>query len=157
MQGSASEAQSMDSDANRDSFQLMFLENLDGRSYSTSTTFLDIPVKKNSSAVKNQATAEGRTMFSNYLMARISSERTIEGSTYVDFRKSLLPLMEKTNIDTDELNQFFALAQPPSESQWYQLNQLRIHAGAPERSEEGVEKLYQYYIGRLTHAGILLS
>ncbi|KAI9339902.1 BRO1-like domain-containing protein [Obelidium mucronatum] len=33
----------------------------------------------------------------------------------------------------------------PSSSQWSNLNALRIYAGAPERSEEGIEKLYQYY------------
>lgn len=33
----------------------------------------------------------------------------------------------------------------PTESQWYILNQMRVHAGAPERSDKGVEKLLQYY------------
>ena len=28
---------------------------------------------------------------------------------------------------------------------WNQLNQLRVHAGAPERSEIGIQKLMQYY------------
>jgi hypothetical protein len=31
----------------------------------------------------------------------------------------------------------------PTDSQWYHLNQLRIHAGAPERSEEGIERLFR--------------
>ncbi|KAJ3004957.1 UNVERIFIED_CONTAM: hypothetical protein HDU68_004830 [Siphonaria sp. JEL0065] len=31
----------------------------------------------------------------------------------------------------------------PSGNQWSHLNSLRIYAGAPERSEEGIEKLYQ--------------
>ncbi|TPX34871.1 hypothetical protein SmJEL517_g02652 [Synchytrium microbalum] len=33
----------------------------------------------------------------------------------------------------------------PTESQWYALNQMRIHAGAPERSFGGIEKLAHYY------------
>ncbi|KAJ3301565.1 pH-response regulator protein palA/rim20 [Kappamyces sp. JEL0829] len=33
----------------------------------------------------------------------------------------------------------------PTPSQWYLVNQLRIHAGAPERSADGIEKLANYY------------
>ncbi|TPX51680.1 hypothetical protein SeLEV6574_g00157 [Synchytrium endobioticum] len=33
----------------------------------------------------------------------------------------------------------------PIESQWHALNQMRIHAGAPEKSLAGIEKLAQYY------------
>ncbi|KAJ3134751.1 Rhophilin, Rho GTPase binding protein [Geranomyces variabilis] len=33
----------------------------------------------------------------------------------------------------------------PTETQWYLLNELRIHAGAPERSETGIERLSHYY------------
>ncbi|TPX59823.1 hypothetical protein PhCBS80983_g02237 [Powellomyces hirtus] len=33
----------------------------------------------------------------------------------------------------------------PTETQWYLLNELRIHAGAPERSESGIERLSHYY------------
>nr|KAJ3421735.1 pH-response regulator protein palA/rim20 [Polyrhizophydium stewartii] len=33
----------------------------------------------------------------------------------------------------------------PSDSQWYALNQMRIHAGLPERSTSGIDKLAQYY------------
>ncbi|KAJ3163710.1 Rhophilin, Rho GTPase binding protein [Geranomyces michiganensis] len=33
----------------------------------------------------------------------------------------------------------------PTETQWYLLNELRIHAGAPERSENGIERLSHYY------------
>ncbi|ORY36707.1 BRO1-domain-containing protein [Rhizoclosmatium globosum] len=33
----------------------------------------------------------------------------------------------------------------PSSNQWSLLNSLRIHAGTPERSEDGIEKLLQYY------------
>lgn len=34
----------------------------------------------------------------------------------------------------------------PSESQWYRFNQLRMHSGRPERSDEGIEKLIKYSI-----------
>jgi hypothetical protein len=33
----------------------------------------------------------------------------------------------------------------PTEQQWYQMNQLRIQSGAPERTENGIEKLMHYY------------
>ncbi|KAI9001824.1 BRO1-like domain-containing protein [Hyaloraphidium curvatum] len=33
----------------------------------------------------------------------------------------------------------------PDESQWLALNQLRIHAGTPERSPRGVERILQYF------------
>ncbi|KAJ3031781.1 Rhophilin, Rho GTPase binding protein, partial [Rhizophlyctis rosea] len=33
----------------------------------------------------------------------------------------------------------------PSDAQWYLLNELRIHAGAPELSENGVERLSNYH------------
>lgn len=33
----------------------------------------------------------------------------------------------------------------PDESQWLALNQLRIHAGSPERSTRGVERILQYF------------
>ena len=33
----------------------------------------------------------------------------------------------------------------PTPSQWYIMNQLRIHAGTPERSMAGIDKLAQYY------------
>ncbi|KND02105.1 uncharacterized protein SPPG_02603 [Spizellomyces punctatus DAOM BR117] len=33
----------------------------------------------------------------------------------------------------------------PNEAHWYSLNELRIHAGAPERSEVGIERLSHYY------------
>ncbi|OAJ39850.1 hypothetical protein BDEG_23654 [Batrachochytrium dendrobatidis JEL423] len=33
----------------------------------------------------------------------------------------------------------------PTESQWYLLNQLRIHGGMPERSQSGISKLAHYY------------
>ncbi|KAJ3076555.1 Rhophilin, Rho GTPase binding protein, partial [Quaeritorhiza haematococci] len=33
----------------------------------------------------------------------------------------------------------------PTDLQWHCLSQLRIHAGAPERSEKGIERLAQYY------------
>ena len=58
---------------------------------------------------------------------------------YIDFKKSLLPLIQSS--ESDDLKSTLM----PTEAQWYQLNQLRIHAGAPERSEDGVERLYQYY------------
>lgn len=33
----------------------------------------------------------------------------------------------------------------PTDQQWHQLNQLRIHAGAPERTERGIDRLMHYY------------
>lgn len=33
----------------------------------------------------------------------------------------------------------------PTESQWYTLNKLRVHAGAPELTQEGIELMLKYY------------
>lgn len=117
---------------------LVFLENLDGRCYATSTAFIDIPVKRNSTSVPNQASS--KPLF----YSRKSPEPPQQDiDTYVDFKKSLGPLIEVEELSQQELS--FSLAGPPSETQWYHLNQLRIHAGAPERSEAGIERLLQYY------------
>jgi hypothetical protein len=111
---------------------LHFLENLDGRGYATSTTFIDIPVKRNSSSVKYQAAS--RPLFASYR----KPDRVEDPDTFVDFKRSLVSFMEEDGENS-------CMAHSVSETQWYQLNQMRIHAGAPERSEEGIERLFQYY------------
>jgi hypothetical protein len=47
----------------------------------------------------------------------------------------------KAKRDPDNL----ILSHFPSDTQWYKINQLRIHAGSPERSFAGIEKLADYY------------
>jgi hypothetical protein len=44
-----------------------------------------------------------------------------------------------------ELQDILSSPLVPQDHHWYALNQLRIHAGAPERTEQGVEKLMNYY------------
>jgi hypothetical protein len=88
--------------------------------------------------------------------------------SYVDFKAALLPSMlncindlanndfgvleeeaanDDMSIASDASRQQLlktALTLLPGESQWYQLNQLRIHAGGPERSDEGAEQLLRW-------------
>jgi hypothetical protein len=57
---------------------------------------------------------------------------------YVD-----LPSMN--NSTPQRFDEKLVLSHFPSDSQWYTMNQLRIHAGCPERSMMGIEKMAQYY------------
>jgi hypothetical protein len=51
---------------------------------------------------------------------------------------------ELKDVHFESRNENLVLSNFPSDSQWYQLNQLRIHAGCPERSLLGIEKLAKY-------------
>ncbi|KAJ3126603.1 Rhophilin, Rho GTPase binding protein [Nowakowskiella sp. JEL0407] len=74
----------------------------------------------------------------------------LEQGGYLDFKQVLTPkvveMIPNSQLSKDVLNisksSVFAM---PLDSQWYLLNQLRIHAGAPERSDMGIEKLLNYY------------
>jgi hypothetical protein len=59
---------------------------------------------------------------------------------YVD-----LPSIGTTSSASPKFDEKLVLSHFPSDSQWYTMNQLRIHAGCPERSMAGVEKLAKYY------------
>ncbi|KAJ3394146.1 Conserved oligomeric Golgi complex subunit [Lobulomyces angularis] len=149
-----------------------------GRVLSTTSTFLDIPLKRNSLIPPNLASNKEKF---NILTKSITSKITnsiininnnqensgtqnnqnvtdinSKGEYYLDFKKILSPLI--LNKEDSDLGAKFGLESEkgkkynnsnninyPTDEQWYQLNQLRIHAGAPERSEEGIERLLNYY------------
>ncbi|KAJ3223164.1 Conserved oligomeric Golgi complex subunit [Clydaea vesicula] len=149
-----------------------------GRVLSTTSTFLDIPLKRNSLIPPNLASNKEKF---NILTKSITSKITnsiininnnqensgtqnnqnvtdinSKGEYYLDFKKILSPLI--LNKEDFDLGAKFGLESEkgkkynnsnninyPTDEQWYQLNQLRIHAGAPERSEEGIERLLNYY------------
>ncbi|KAI8815084.1 BRO1-like domain-containing protein [Cladochytrium replicatum] len=83
---------------------------------------------------------------------------------HIDFKAILLPYIQKRlgSTDTDgeapdsegsatqvaeqrQLLRSTSLLLLPADTQWYVLNHLRIHAGAPERSDVGIERLSHYY------------
>ena len=72
---------------------------------------------------------------------------------YLDFKKYLLKSILKATAPDFSSSQSSAIptngglasSLVPTDQQWYGLNQLRIHAGAPERTEKGIERLMQYY------------
>jgi hypothetical protein len=87
-------------------------------------------------------------------------EEHIFSDTFLNFKAILMPYLLKSKkprgadssnandddegdeeADTSNLNL-------PPEVSWHVLNQLRIHAGAPERSELGVEKLCQLRVAK---------
>ena len=64
--------------------------------------------------------------------------------------KEMLSNVQSFDISHGQVAQYIreieSSSMVPSDEQWYALNQLRIHAGAAERSERGIEQLMQYFI-----------
>ncbi|KAJ1560955.1 hypothetical protein HK096_006585, partial [Nowakowskiella sp. JEL0078] len=92
------------------------------------------------------------------------TERGCDSGSCLDFKKIFLPKVlesiQKAQLasastpnesETEETpfikSEMFFL---PNDSQWYVMNQLRVHAGAPERSESGIERLsHQRFIVKI--------
>ncbi|KAJ3361920.1 pH-response regulator protein palA/rim20 [Kappamyces sp. JEL0680] len=99
------------------------------------------------------------------LGSQLENGKREEGFRYafLNFETALMPHIEgshasmnkKTTIDDYYSDRSVIASQAslpnlhfahfPTPSQWYLVNQLRIHAGAPERSADGIEKLANYY------------
>jgi hypothetical protein len=105
------------------------------------STFSSIPTKR--AAVPSKSSRRSKT----------PSE--VPDTHYLDFKRSLLPrLLHATTPapETDALSgsrrsSEISNVSPllPSEHHWFLINQLRIHAGGPERTEKGIEILMNYY------------
>jgi hypothetical protein len=123
------------------------------------TSFLKLPFKRNARLLKNKSQPFPIALF-----------KTDEEYTYLDFEQCLKPwilgsvvrdcdttrrMLEKEDaLNGVKVNAALKATEGmslelggycPSPSQWYLLNQLRVHAGAPERSNEGIDKLIQYF------------
>ena len=70
-----------------------------------------------------------------------SSQNMTESDEYYMDIKTLRPNHNLLNRKEDDL----VLAHYPSSTQWALMDQLRIHAGRPERSENGITMLADYY------------
>ncbi|KAI3641198.1 hypothetical protein MIR68_000804 [Amoeboaphelidium protococcarum] len=102
--------------------------------YGEGSSFLAVPTKRNS-VQQLEASRVGKNQ---------------NNANYMDF-KQLLAGQLNASLATngnDSIKSGHQTVPPsllPSDQQWAALNQLRIHAGAPERTEKGVEKLMQYF------------
>lgn len=124
------------------------------------SSFLALPTKRN-----NQPQSRSSSPLRS---ASSFGESTRSGSNF-DFKQSLLPLIvascappEMRQAVEDELSSVTMQSTDgkvsdcvrdilngsmvPSDEQWYALHQLRIHAGAAERTEVGIESLMQYFV-----------
>ncbi len=119
------------------------------------SSFLAIPTKRNHQPAESSKQPSAAAASASNNSSQISS-----AESFLDFKASLSPLIWKASAPSQHLSQHQSdnaceagqlnvgmLKSPlmPTEQQWYQLNQLRIHAGAPERSERGIEKLMNYF------------
>lgn len=104
------------------------------------STFLSIPFKRNS-FLKTSLAVQIKEFF---------VKPTVELDPTLDFKKVLMPIIissDRSLEKTDSLKQFFNHVELilPTENQWHQLRNLRIHAGSPEVSKSGLDKIALYY------------
>ena len=104
------------------------------------STFLSIPFKRNS-FLKSSLADQIKEFF---------VKAAIESDPIIDFKKILMPIITQSapcTQMTDSLLQFFNHIELvlPTENQWHQLRTLRIHAGSPEVSKSGQERISEYY------------
>ena len=131
------------------------------------SSFLSLPTKRNPQPLdrgnvsninnnKNNNIGNGdlvKSMAATPIGGMASSAGTVAVPATIDFERVLGPMVHTIlkeggsrpcsssmiAMDVD------ASAMIASGGCWYELNQLRVHAGAPERSEQGVQRLMQYY------------
>ena len=130
------------------------------------STFLALPMKRNSIAMKigliPKWTSQLKEFISKSLPASNTPDLAVAIETgFLDFKKALFPIIctiqpdDLAQKDTsgsdiysapalgDSVKQFLNHIELilPTEDQWQKMNNLRIHAGSPEASEEGLSKL----------------
>ena len=134
------------------------------------TTFLALSIKRNSLAMRTplleKVAASLSSLFAKPAMTELINAADKSGKAkmdLVDFKKTLMPLICTIGQDDlltrptiglnlsakymgDSLKRFLSHVELvlPSESQWETLNLLRIHAGSPERSAAGIDKIAEY-------------
>jgi hypothetical protein len=151
---------------------LPFNQNSDqaGGGVGENSSFLSLQLKRNARTVPNSALLPIQNAFKHLMNPgakhdeyKVSCNQVESGKrensyryAYLDFQRALVPHIEGSSAATiDEYYTDTAAMQPsspplhfahfPTNSQWYLLNQLRIHAGAPERSLAGIDKMSNYY------------
>ena len=158
-----------------DTNALPFNDRPDASCNTEASCFLAPPVKTNTTVTEAHppnAVKTATQKLSLFAKALQGQEKDEEEKPvvlpFVDFKAALLPCMlncinnlaNNDFLDEQESNDTASIASDssrqqllktaltliPSDSQWYQLNQLRIHAGGPERSDEGTEKLLRYLL-----------
>lgn len=120
------------------------------------SSFLSLPTKKNSMPYYNpplQQASESRrssvaSVGSSFSYSGVNQSPGRASSHYLNFKNHLLPWIQKASSSEEFTGSEFTEAASsllPTDQQWYALNQLRIHAGAPEMSERGADQLMNYY------------
>jgi hypothetical protein len=138
------------------------------------STFISIPIKRNARRLPSKSNKSNIFKeLLNPNLESISLPQV--SYAYLNFEKALIPHILLTNTEDSsktinlllehekqlKLDDYYGeihanhsnstlqdklvLSHFPSDSQWYAMNQLRIHAGCPERSLGGIEKLTSYY------------
>ena len=134
--------------------------------------YLSVPIKRNTQLNQspNSPTKKRTSLFAKAFLS--DKPIDTNQSQYIDFKKALLDTLlrvdgvqyeklataaEKSSlqsltengINNMTINDVFqkhankAKVFLPNDSQWNLINQLRIHSGAPERSDDGLERLLQ--------------
>ena len=134
----------------REPYDLPFNKGPLNNAHHEKSTFLSIPFKRNS-FLKSSLADQIKEFF---------AKSTIENDHIIDFKKVLMPFITTSdpNVDiTDSLKQFLNHVELllPTENQWHQLRKLRIHAGSPEASESGLDKISLYYSRLLNLENVL--
>ncbi|KAJ3412764.1 Rhophilin, Rho GTPase binding protein [Chytridiales sp. JEL 0842] len=112
------------------------------------------PTNNRSSTTTNASTFESnggrKSPFRSMTPAAERMDSSKRTASMTDTLKEL-NLQDSEDFDEDEADsdkiQFWRTASMllPTVSQWDALDEMRVHAGAPERSEHGVDKLVDYY------------
>lgn len=113
------------------------------------SSFLAIPVKHHTPPSPNLASKSGTQL-----------EEALDQCVF-DFKAYLLPYLLSGPVSSGlnsprrgsgasdayytGMSSNMELDAATQEHSWHALNQLRVHAGAPERSEQGIQKLMHYY------------
>jgi hypothetical protein len=105
------------------------------------SSFLSFPTKRN---FEPGDCSQG---FISLLKRPNQTYSTVE---YLDFKKAFLPIILNLMSPEERESQSYLHSVEgsliPSQSQWNQVAQLRIHAGGPERTEDGVLRLMRYFV-----------
>ncbi|KAJ1506186.1 hypothetical protein HMI54_005274 [Coelomomyces lativittatus] len=113
------------------------------------SSVLTTPSFSTTSSASNPTVTATTDPLSPSLSSVLKTKPKTTSETDLDFKSSLLPYLTRESL-TDEKESLHTLQMKldgllPKDHQWHELNQLRIHAGAPERSEKGIDRLLEYY------------
>ncbi|KAI9138282.1 hypothetical protein BKA69DRAFT_787065 [Paraphysoderma sedebokerense] len=117
-----------------------------GKSDTTSGAGISSTQQKDISGVnlfgKSKDVVPGFLNYKDVLVPWLTKSQQSSGQNYLETQQ--VSTLDAARIENINILSKYELLMP-SDTQWYALNQLRIHAGAPEKSEKGIDKLMEYY------------